>query len=191
MEKTYMPEDNSAVRKVFYIGVDPGLGGALAVFNGDWQLLGTRDMPITANLKGKGSVVDCFELVKLLVPFAGHDVTVVIEAVNSMPTDGAAAAFKFGKAAMAPEAIAVAFGFKIERVAPGVWKRKAKLLKKPKDASRELAKQMFPKLADQFRLKKNEGRAEAALIAYYGKEVVHELEKERRHPESGEVSLSR
>jgi hypothetical protein len=37
-----------------------------------------------------------------------------------------------------------------------------------KNASRALASQYFPDAADQWKLAKQDGRAEAALIAYWG-----------------------
>ena len=39
---------------------------------------------------------------------------------------------------------------------------------KPKAASRGMATELFPDFADQFRRVKDDGRAEAALIARYG-----------------------
>ena len=39
---------------------------------------------------------------------------------------------------------------------------------KPKAASRGMATELFPHIADQFRRVKDDGRAEAALIARYG-----------------------
>lgn len=156
-------------KKEYVIGVDPGLSGAIAVFRKEeFELVGIRDMPVMSALVGKGRVVDCIELAKLLIPFKTHKVICIIESVTSMPGQGVASTFKFGKAAMAPEAIAHTLGFKVHMVSPVVWKRKAKLIKKPKDASLSLAKSLFPEQSDLFRLKKHEGRAEAALIAYYG-----------------------
>jgi len=154
----------------YIIGVDPGLSGAIAVFklDPDLQLVGIRDMPVQAALKGKGRTVDCIELARLFRPFSQQEVLCFIEAVNSMPNQGVASSFKFGRVSMAPEAIAHAYRYRVDMISPHVWKRKAKLIKKPKDASLALAKSMFPEHEHLFRLKKHEGRAEAALIAYFG-----------------------
>ncbi len=40
-----------------------------------------------------------------------------------------------------------------------------------KDSARRLATKMFPKLADMFKRKKDDGRAESLLIALYGKKI--------------------
>jgi crossover junction endodeoxyribonuclease RuvC len=151
----------------YVIGIDPGLSGALAYFK-EGQLIGCRQMPVMPVVGGKGRTIDCLELVKLLRPFSGTTRVVVIEKVQSMPRDGVAGAFKFGKAAMAPEALCCAFKLPMHFITPANWKKKAKLIKKDKDASRALAKTMWPHQAESFRLKKHDGNAEAALIAHFG-----------------------
>lgn len=157
----------------YVIGIDPGLKGALAFFK-DGDLIGVRDMPVMANPFGKGRTIDCIELAAMLGAFRGRDVLVIIESVGTMPKQGIASAFNFGRAAMAPEAIALAFGLSIDKVTPAVWKRKAKLIKKDKEVSLARAKTRWPGYAHLFRLKKHEGRAEAALIGYH---TALELEK--------------
>ena len=158
--------------KQYIIGIDPGLTGALAYFKLDEhdepQLIGVRDMPIMANQHGKGKTVDCLALVDLMRPFEGKCKVVIIERVQAMPKDGAVGAFKFGKTAMAPEALCAAYLLPIHFIMPGVWKRVARLIGKPKGVSIARAKTQWPEHAELFRLKKHEGRAEAALIGYFG-----------------------
>lgn len=152
----------------YIIGVDPGLDGALAFFR-EGELIGVRDMPVMANPTGKGRQVDCIELAELLRPFQPpNDTQVIIEAVTSMPNQGVASTFNFGRAAMAPEAIALAFRISVEKITPQVWKRKAKLIKKEKSAALSIAKNKWPTMSQRFRLKKHIGRADAALIGFYG-----------------------
>jgi hypothetical protein len=52
-------------------------------------------------------------------------------------------------------------------VDPSTWK-KSMHLTSDKNASRALASQYFPDCSDQWQRVKDDGRAEAALIAYYG-----------------------
>ena len=61
-----------------------------------------------------------------------------------------------------------ALGLPLERVRPSAWKMAMGLRGKPKAASRGMATELFPDFADQFRRVKDDGRAEAALIARYG-----------------------
>jgi hypothetical protein len=53
-------------------------------------------------------------------------------------------------------------------VDPSAWKKTMRL-STDKNASRALASQYFPDCADQWARVKDDGRAEAALIALYGK----------------------
>lgn len=156
----------------YIIGIDPGLSGALALFSlnedGSLTLNAVMDMPTQSNLKGKGRVVDLFKLREMFSFLEGEVECVYIEAVISRPTEAPTAAFKFGQMAMAPEAMAVAFNMKVRPVWPQMWKKAAGLINKDKSASLALARQEFPHLTDRFKFKVNEGRAEAALIGYYG-----------------------
>jgi hypothetical protein len=53
-------------------------------------------------------------------------------------------------------------------VDPSAWKKTMRL-STDKNASRALASQYFPDCSDQWKRVKDDGRAEAALIALYGK----------------------
>jgi len=55
-------------------------------------------------------------------------------------------------------------------VTPGAWKVAAGLRGKDKSASRDLATRCWPSWAESFRRVRDDGRAEAALIAIYGME---------------------
>jgi len=156
---------------IYVLGIDPGLSGAIAYFklvDDELKLMGIRDMPVMENPHGKGRTIDCTILAELMSPMRGDRTLVIIEKVNAMPSDGAAGAFKFGKCAMAPEALCAAYQIPLYMVAPGVWKRVAKLIKRPKAVSLARAKTRWPDKAWLFRLKKHEGRAEAALIGHFG-----------------------
>ena len=163
------------MEKKYTIGIDPGLSGALSFFlTSGMMLLGVKDMPVMSSITGKGRVVDVLELAIIMEPFRGWVSHCVIERVGSMPTDGVASAFKFGKNAMAPEALAQAYRMPVVFPTPGMWKKKAGLLKKDKGASLTMAKSLFPEKADLFKLKKHEGRAEAVLIAMFGRPIEEE-----------------
>jgi hypothetical protein len=58
-----------------------------------------------------------------------------------------------------------ATGTPMVKIASARWKMQMGLRGKPKDASRGLAIDLWPDFAEQFRLKRHDGRAEAALIA--------------------------
>ena len=131
--------------------------------------------------------VDLFGLVRIVEDIiSGYDGVhvVTIEHVSASPQMGVSSAFNFGGAAMAVEAC---FAFhsmvdetivRIEKVNPAVWKREMKLIGQTKDASRHKASRLWPRDAGQFKLAKDDGRAEAALIAEHGRRIT--IERERR-----------
>ena len=58
-------------------------------------------------------------------------------------------------------------GLPITIITPQRW-QKAMEVRGGKDGSRERAMQLFPMQSDLFKRKKDDGRADAALIALYG-----------------------
>lgn len=139
------------------VGIDPGLTGAVAYFV-DGELMGLFDMP---NYDGR---VDARELFLRLREW-GRPYMVVIEDVHSMPGQGVASSFKFGRSVGAIEAVVGALSYPHTRLTPQKWKQKMGLIGKDKDASRGMARELWPLYADKFARKKDDGRAEAALIA--------------------------
>lgn len=151
------------------IGVDPGSKGAFAVLE-DLLLVGVHDMPAVAVSKGDRTrnEVSVYEINRLVKSWAGTPALVVFEQVSSQPKDSAAAAFTFGRNVMAAEA-ALRVAFRFELVTPAVWKRDMKLTDKEKSDSRALACSLWPDKAHLFARVKDDGRAEAALIAEWGR----------------------
>lgn len=147
------------------LGVDPGLSGALAVLRGSG--LTTHDMP-TFQIKGKQKLdlVALDVLLRNLVAFYEPELAIV-EDVHSMPKQGVASSFTFGYVTGAIHAMLAARKIPVHLVSPASWKR-VMGLSRDKDASRQLASRLFPSAASQWARKKDDGRAEAALLAYYG-----------------------
>lgn len=158
--------------KDWILGIDPGLSGAISCFKADHlnnlDLMGVTDMPIEPNLRGKGNTINLVALREIMESFSKLARIVYIELVCSRPGEAASAAFKFGGVAMAPEAMALAFGMQVKHVSPAVWKKAAGLTGKPKEASLALARREFPSIASELMRAKDEGRAEAILIGRYG-----------------------
>lgn len=157
------------------IGIDPGLTGAIAVYyDGRYRSLpelAVWDMPL--NYDGNRQVLDAAELWNLLDREWPRHAEVVIERVGPMPRQSAHSAFSFGRT------FGVLLGVFAESdlvlVTPQIWKAALGLTAKPgtdartrKNASRALAQKIFPDYAHLFARAKDDGRAEAALIAYYG-----------------------
>lgn len=152
-----------------WIGIDPGLDGAIAVMcDGAVTFV---DTPTVSN--GKKRDMDLYACARLLRAFAELEVMVVIEAVHSMPGQGVASTFSFGKGFGAWLGILAALDIPHQAVAPQTWK--AVMLRdcpKEKDASRVKAMQLYPRIADQLSRKKDHGRADALLMAAWAQRVV-------------------
>lgn len=150
-----------------FIGVDPGLHGAIALYNPDAACpLQIKDVPtheLTVNGK-KRLQIDKHKLSLLLRYPAAR---AFIEDVHSMPKQGVASSFKFGFVAGCIQQAVVDAGFELVLVPPQVWKRRFNLTS-DKDASRARASELLPAHAHLWPLKKHDGRAEAALLALYG-----------------------
>jgi Holliday junction resolvasome RuvABC endonuclease subunit len=154
-----------------WIGIDPGLDGAIAVMcEGSITLI---DTPTVCN--GKKRDMDLYTIVRLLKGLSNsQDVMAAIESVHSMPGQGVASTFSFGKGFGMWLGILAALNIPHQAVAPQTWK-KVMLADggKEKDASRVKAMQLYPQIADQLSRKKDHGRADALLIAAWAQRAVY------------------
>lgn len=147
---------------ILVLGVDPGLSGALAWYYPDHPaVVGVDDMPVAGGDVDPDAIAD--SVWKMAPDFA------VVEAVHSMPKQGVASSFKFGRSYGAVLGVLAACKVPVHLVAPTVWKRHFRL-SADKDQSRALAIRLWPG-SDRFRRRKDDGRAEAALIARWGAET--------------------
>lgn len=149
------------------LGIDPGLSGALALFDPlRGYLVFCHDMPAPRDDKGKRSI-DSEALAKLIAPHVPDIIMVVLEQVHSMPGQGVASTFAFGRAYGAVEGVLGALALPINPAPPAVWKQRMRVTA-DKETSRARATEILPAHAACWRLKKHDGRAEAALLAVYG-----------------------
>lgn len=149
-----------------YIGIDPGLSGAVAVLSGALGLEFTLlDTPVA--MVGKKREYVAVRMVELLRPYAENSVA-ALESVHSMPKQGVASAFNLGRGLGLWIGILAALGISCDMVPPQRWKGvMMDGMGKEKDAARLRAMQLFPAASDHLALKKHHGRAEALLIAEY------------------------
>ena len=150
------------------IGIDPGLSGAVAVINGTDSLI-VIDMPtMTVERNGKAKrQVSASELAEMLYLYSGRDCHVYVEKVSAMAGQGVTSVFSFGRSFGMIEGILAAFKLPVTYVAPATWV-KGVGRGQGKDASRARAMEIFPNNQADFKRVKDDGRADAALIAYWG-----------------------
>lgn len=151
------------------LGIDPGLSGALAFYEPETGALEVFDMPVFA-VKRNGKTKRCLDLYQLgmLVDSHANDTAkAVVEEVGAMPKQGVSSSFSFGFSAGAAQMVVAANMIPMTTIVPAVWKRVMKL-NASKDGSRIMASKLLPRHAGKWNLHKHDGRAEAALLAYYG-----------------------
>jgi len=142
-----------------YLGIDPGLTGALVLIKSDpFEIIKVIDMPVT------GGAVDPYVLnIEIQALKYNTDVT-ILEDVHSMPKQGVASTFNFGRTKGVIEGVLAANDMRITYVSPQKWKRAMGLIKAPKYSQMKMATQLFG-TAEHWKLKKHKDRAEAALMA--------------------------
>ena len=139
-------------------GIDPGAKGAIALLYPDYAEI--HDMPML------GKEVNGSEVSRIFKEFTPDHIW--LEQVNSFGM-GRTSAYNFGQGVGVLKGVFQAMQIPFTLVTPQKWK-KSYGLSKEKDHSRLLVTRMYPSLADQFVRKKDDGRAEALLIAKYGSE---------------------
>lgn len=140
------------------LGIDPGLTGAWAVLDTTGALLDVGDLPIL----DRG-----VDPVALALMLAGRTyIGAMLEWPTPMPGNGAKTAHSMGLTLGRIETVLLLAGIGVERVPPATWKR-ALRLSKDKTASRAMATRLWPKHAHLFARVRDDGRAEAALLARY------------------------
>ena len=149
------------------IGIDPGLGGAIAMLDHAGMLMALSDMPVLtlSTRRGMKHEYDVPGLVALLAPYRGTQTHVIIEEAQAMPGQGTRSMFTIGLGMGVWLGMLAALPLPHTRVRPATWKR-ALGLGKDKEHARLRAMQLFPK-AD-LRRKRDHGRAEALLLTWYG-----------------------
>lgn len=159
-----------------FVGIDPGMTGAIGIIDVAENSITTWDMPLVKARNGKNllnipALADMLRIVQGKMhnaqwkEGAGAE-PIKLEAVHAMPKQGVTSSFNFGMGYGAIQGVIQTLGMPMQLVTPQKWKRAAGLIGADKDYARTLALQLWPD-ADLDR-KKDIGRADALLIARYG-----------------------
>jgi len=149
------------------LGIDPGPGGARAFLHADGALE-IFDMPVHRLQRG-GKVkreIDRYEPARL-IDTHGPVVHAFVEQVGAMPGQGVTSMFRFGRSLGIVEGVLSAGFIPTDYVAPRKW-RSGLGVRAGKDDSRARASALMPAHAGLWTRMKDNGRAEAALIALFG-----------------------
>jgi crossover junction endodeoxyribonuclease RuvC len=149
------------------MGIDPGLTGAVATIKLDPPtIMVINDIPVLAGQTKKHICPYMLSSIirrhtRALGPY--HISLFVLEDVHSMPNQGVASMFKFGRTKGVIEGVLAGLSHKITLISPQSWKKQLALTK-DKNASRAMATKIFG-TNEYWQRVKDDGRAEAALIA--------------------------
>ena len=141
-----------------FIGVDPGLTGGLALLDGN-DLEVVTDMPVVAG------TVDAYALTAILAEWGSVD-RVVVEQQQAMPRQGVASTFKTGANYGRILGVLAALERPVTHVTPAMWTRQLRV-GSDKATHRRRAMDEWPAQAHMFARVKDDGRADASLIALW------------------------
>lgn len=151
------------------LGIDPGVGGGLAFYEPRRHLLYTYNTPTTADGVDGAAVA---QFIRINAP-----THCFIEAVTSRPRQSGV--FNFGLNTGVLHGVLMAENVPFTLVSPTRWKgyfglkrAETQTYRDAKNASRELASKLFPGAAGAFARVKDDGVAEAALLALYGAAIL-------------------
>lgn len=144
----------------FYIGIDPGKSGGIAMVSG--AAIRTAKMPEVS--------AEFWQIIKDLEPTA-----VIVEKVNAGPKMGSSAAFKFGQNVGMISAFCYAAGHRVVYVSPQRWQKEFSLIvtgrglgqndTAKKNRNKQKACELFPSV------KITHAVADALLLAEYGRRM--------------------
>ena len=149
------------------LGIDPGLSGALAFLDTKTGVIAVEDMPTVTVLRNRKEKREVSPQLVAAMVVKRHVEAAFLEKVNAMAGQGVSSVFSFGRSFGMIEGILAALKMPVTFVAPATWVKG--VARSPgKDASRARAMELFPYNVDYFKRKKDDGRADAALIACWG-----------------------
>lgn len=152
----------------YILGVDPGLSGALCVYDpGHKRLVLLKKMPLTTPKDGQKVEINPRGLAYDVIDVADKVRFAVVEAVSARPGQGVTSMFRFGHSLGLIEGILAACAITTVKVPPSSWKMLMHL-NQDKKRSQTMASELFPDQKDIFMRPKGDGLAEAALLAVYG-----------------------
>lgn len=156
-----------------WLGIDPGLDGAIGVLRAD-DTLAVHDMPTLRVGAGGKRTVDYAALASLVdqIHRDGMPHLAVIEQVASSPQMGVSSAFAFGDGYGLVKGVLAAHFVPLRFVTSPSWKRAVRIAAgSGKDVSRQRASEFFPRYAAIWQRVRDDGRADAALLAWYARDA--------------------
>jgi crossover junction endodeoxyribonuclease RuvC len=161
-------------KKQYILGIDPGLSGGYAVIDGEGTFITCGAFPTHVIKKSgkKSTQLDGVSLADELDLYKGA-LHAFIETVSSRPRQQGQ--FQFGVNVGMLHGMLYAMRVPFTGVSPASWKMnfgikrlESETKAQKKSEARAIASKFYPKHADKFKRVKDDGVAEATLIALYG-----------------------
>jgi crossover junction endodeoxyribonuclease RuvC len=149
------------------LGVDPGAGGALAMLDTELAALVVCDMPVATVRVGKTDRRQISEIWLAGILKDYEPDCAWIERVHALPKQGVTSSFTFGLAYGMARGVLAAMSVPVTLVTPQEWKKSFRLGPDKREV-RLVAARLFPDNALSFARVRDDGRAEAALLALFG-----------------------
>lgn len=155
-------------KPVIYCGIDPGISGAVGLVHEVGDFFAVLDMPTLTTTTGRRQV----DFAALADVLREHSPAFsLVERVGPRPGEGAVGAFAFGHTYGGILAVLASLALPHDVIQPAVWKRKAGIpAGADKKASVALAKRLLPAAGKHLARVKDDGRAEALLLALQARE---------------------
>jgi len=148
------------------LAIDPGAKGALAFFRPDQGTLELIDTPTVEVKRGQKLKTEISPQMLAAIIRARNPSIAILEIVGAMPGQGVSSMFQFGRGVGMLEGILSALDVPVTYISPQGW-QKAVNARSGKDGNRQRAAELFPAYAHMFARKKDDGRADAALMAWW------------------------
>ncbi len=161
------------IRKDNIVGIDPGLTGGIVC------LSPYRGIRLKYIMEKQEGFINLQMIIVTLGLLSTKNTKVYLEKVHSMPKQGVASSFKFGRIYGAIEGLLIARGFEYELVTPQKWQKEVHTVDKkevpnPKERSLLAVQKLFPKedlrASDRCKIQ-HKGLVDALLIAEYGRRL--------------------
>lgn len=158
---------------MIYIGIDPGsINGALGAIDSQGAYI--EAFNIEHQDKHILALVFKSRILSIVDPKEGAEIC--MEQVHSMPGQGVASTFQFGRAVGVITAVCELTRYPVHLVTPQKWKKHF-YLTADKDEALDMARYLWPEA--KLKLKKDINKAEALLIAEYLRHKINGIQAKK------------
>jgi len=148
------------------LAIDPGAKGALAFFDVRACTLEVIDIPTVQVKRGQKLKLEISPQMTAAIISARKPMVAVMEKTGAMPGQGVSSMYQFGRSVGMLEGILAALQIPVSYVSPQVWQKDVGS-RDGKDGNRARAAEIYPAYAGEFARKRDDGRADAALMAWW------------------------